>query len=81
MRRRCFDAQFGEECDDGNRLDDLSGCSTDCRQNNVCGDGIVQSVFEFVMTAIPTRAAIVMPIAAVLEPAIPWRINKSELLR
>ena len=28
-------------------LDDLNGCSTDCRQNNVCGDGIVQSVFEF----------------------------------
>ena len=51
FRGRCgdgvLDTQFGEECDDGNRLDDLNGCSTDCRQNNVCGDGIVQSVFEF----------------------------------
>ena len=38
--------QFGEECDDGNRVDDLNGCSADCKQNNVCGDGIVQLVFE-----------------------------------
>ena len=44
-------------------------------RNNVCGDGIVQSVFEFVMTAIPTRAAIVMLIAAVLEPAILWGLT------
>ena len=36
---------------------------------------------SFVMTAIPTRAAIVMPIVAVPEPAILLGINKSELLR
>ena len=41
-----LDELYGEECDDGNRLDDLNGCSANCRQNNVCGDGIVQSVFE-----------------------------------
>ncbi len=31
--------EFGEVCDDGNRLD-LDGCRNDCRSNESCGNGI-----------------------------------------
>ncbi|MBI4821055.1 MAG: hypothetical protein HY791_32645 [Deltaproteobacteria bacterium] len=36
----------GEDCDDGNRMDDLNGCSADCRDTAVCGNGVVESLFE-----------------------------------
>ncbi len=36
----------GEDCDDGNTRDDGNGCSDTCSQNNICGDGVLQSLFE-----------------------------------
>lgn len=36
----------GEECDDGNEVDDGNGCSARCRANNLCGNGIVESAVE-----------------------------------
>ena len=36
----------GEDCDDGNAIDDGDGCSETCVFNPVCGDGIVQPLFE-----------------------------------
>jgi len=35
-----------EDCDDGNAQDDGNGCSADCKDVHVCGNGIVESVFE-----------------------------------
>jgi cysteine-rich repeat protein len=35
-----------EECDDGNDDDSGNGCSIGCQRNDVCGDGIVQGLFE-----------------------------------
>ncbi len=35
-----------EQCDDGNTVDDGNGCTADCRDNHVCGNGIVESEFE-----------------------------------
>jgi len=36
----------GEECDDGNDVDDGNGCGADCRRNDRCGDGVLQGLFE-----------------------------------
>ncbi|MEC9465419.1 MAG: hypothetical protein VX834_06530, partial [Myxococcota bacterium] len=36
-----------EACDDGNTIDDGNGCSADCQSNSICGDGIVQPLFEY----------------------------------
>ena len=41
--------ETGEECDDGDTTDTGNGCSAQCRDNSICGDGEVQSVFEPVM--------------------------------
>ncbi len=35
-----------EDCDDGNNTDDGNGCSADCRDNSLCGNGVVESAFE-----------------------------------
>jgi cysteine-rich repeat protein len=40
------DAPEAEDCDDGDTLDDGDGCSAACLRNNVCGDGVVQGMFE-----------------------------------
>ncbi len=36
----------GEDCDDGNTVDDGNGCDAACLRNDVCGDGAVQDLFE-----------------------------------
>jgi cysteine-rich repeat protein len=36
----------GEQCDDGNTVDEGDGCSATCMWNGECGDGIVQSLLE-----------------------------------
>ena len=38
--------ELGESCDDGNELDDGNGCTHDCQNNALCGDGTIQSLFE-----------------------------------
>lgn len=38
--------QVGEDCDDGNTQDDANGCSENCTRNDVCGNGIHESLFE-----------------------------------
>ncbi len=38
---------FLEDCDDGNATDDGDGCSASCKRNNVCGNNVVESAFEF----------------------------------
>jgi len=45
---RCGDGHLGagEDCDDGNALDDGNGCSADCHFNNHCGNGIVEDAAE-----------------------------------
>ena len=40
-----IDGNAGEQCDDGN-LNDNDGCTNDCRQSSVCGDGIVDVTEE-----------------------------------
>ncbi len=35
-----------EECDDGNAVADGNGCQADCRRDDVCGNGIVEALFE-----------------------------------
>ncbi len=40
------EVQIGEDCDDGNTLDDGNGCSEDCTRNDVCGNGITESLYE-----------------------------------
>ncbi len=35
-----------ESCDDGNATDDANGCSAECKVNAICGDEVVQSLFE-----------------------------------
>ncbi|MDH5718925.1 MAG: Ig-like domain-containing protein, partial [Spirochaetia bacterium] len=35
-----------ESCDDGNTVDDGNGCDASCQTNNVCGDSILQSLYE-----------------------------------
>lgn len=35
-----------EMCDDGNTVDNGNGCDSQCRKNSVCGDGVVQDLFE-----------------------------------
>ena len=39
--------EYDEDCDDGNTADDGNGCSETCTANNVCGNGTVESVFEY----------------------------------
>ncbi|WP_428264374.1 hypothetical protein [Haliangium sp.] len=36
----------GEDCDDGDARDTGNGCSADCKRNDTCGDGVLESVFE-----------------------------------
>lgn len=36
----------GEDCDDGDVIDDGNGCSADCLRVGSCGDGLLQSLFE-----------------------------------
>lgn len=36
----------GEECDDGNTMDDGNGCGATCLRNSVCGNSRVESYFE-----------------------------------
>jgi cysteine-rich repeat protein len=45
---RCGDGvvDSGEQCDDGNTLDDRNGCSATCQNNSACGDGVVQLWYE-----------------------------------
>gem|GEM_PF-3376918 len=38
--------EAGETCDDGNNIDDGNGCDAACQRNDVCGDGVIQSLFE-----------------------------------
>lgn len=40
------EVQVGEDCDDGNMLDDGNGCSEDCTRNDVCGNDIHESLYE-----------------------------------
>ena len=40
------EVQVGEDCDDGNTLDDGNGCAEDCKRNDVCGNGITESLYE-----------------------------------
>lgn len=44
----CGDGKLdlGEQCDDGNTTDTGNGCTANCQRNDVCGDGIVQGLFE-----------------------------------
>ena len=35
-----------EDCDDGNMIDDGNGCAEDCSRNDVCGNGITESLYE-----------------------------------
>lgn len=36
----------GEDCDDGNAIDDGNGCDNQCHKNAICGDGKIQTFFE-----------------------------------
>ncbi len=38
-----LNVQAGEDCDDGNIVDSGNGCSTTCKLNNICGNGVVQN--------------------------------------
>ena len=40
------DVQVGEDCDDGNMIDDGNGCSENCERNDVCGNEINESLYE-----------------------------------
>ena len=55
--------ETGEECDDGDTIDTGNGCTSQCRKNSVCGDGIVQSVFEACDDGLQMLVVAVMPIA------------------
>jgi cysteine-rich repeat protein len=37
---------LGEDCDDGNKVDNGNGCTSDCQANNICGNGIVEEAVE-----------------------------------
>ncbi|MCC7384332.1 MAG: hypothetical protein IT384_20975 [Deltaproteobacteria bacterium] len=38
--------ESGEDCDDGNTVDDGNGCSARCQNNASCGNGAVEGLFE-----------------------------------
>ncbi len=35
-----------EVCDDGNAIDDGNGCSSTCQRNDVCGNGVPETLYE-----------------------------------
>ncbi len=45
---RCGDGVIdaGEDCDDGNSIDDGNGCSASCARTGFCGDGVLQEAVE-----------------------------------
>lgn len=44
----CGNSQIepGEDCDDGNTIDDGNGCDGQCHKNAICGDAKIQTIFE-----------------------------------
>jgi cysteine-rich repeat protein len=44
----CGNSQIepGEDCDDGNAIDDGNGCDGQCHKNAICGDSKIQKLFE-----------------------------------
>jgi hypothetical protein len=44
----CENSQIepGEDCDDGNTIDDGNGCDSQCQKNAICGDSKIQDLFE-----------------------------------